>query len=92
MPAYDLSSPAVQDWWLESVKSVCKSDCIDGVFVDGNIKALEPGYLKKQIGAQKKEAVTQGYHSIMKRLPDSIGSDKFGYCKHSPGTFSKGRP
>lgn len=76
VPAYDLSTPAVQEWWLGNAKQVCGSGYIDGVFVDGNIKVLEPGYLKRQVGAQKKSAVTKAYHSIMKRLPETIGSDK----------------
>jgi len=40
--AYDLSNPAVQSWWLTHAKQACKSEYIDGIFVDGNIKAWNP--------------------------------------------------
>ena len=73
VPAYDLSNPAVQGWWLKNAREVCDSDYIDGVFIDGNIKALEKGYLRKQIGTPKREEVIKGYHQIMNRLPGALG-------------------
>lgn len=74
--AYDLSNPAVRKWWLSSAKEVCSSDLIDGLFVDGSIKVLEPGYLKKDVGAEKKDAVAKAYHQMMKQLPKVLGPDK----------------
>lgn len=74
--AYDLSNPAVQSWWLEHARSVCRSPYIDGLFVDGNIKVLEPGYLKQEVGADKKNAVVEGYRAMMGQLPVMIGPDK----------------
>ena len=76
VPAYDLSNPAVQGWWLDNAKKVCASGSIDGIFVDGNIKVLEPVYLKRQVGADKKTAVMEAYHGMMKKLPETIGEDK----------------
>ncbi|CAA6677776.1 MULTISPECIES: putative glycoside hydrolase [unclassified Lentimonas] len=75
VPAYDLSNPAVQDWWLTHAKQACGSEYIDGIFVDGNIKALEHGYLKRQVGDAKKTAVEQGYHHIMKQLRAIAGTE-----------------
>lgn len=73
--AYDLSNPAVQSWWLTHAKQACRSPYIDGIFVDGNIKALEPSYLLGYVGKAKKQAVTEGYHRIMKQLRAEIGSE-----------------
>lgn len=73
--AYDLSNPKVQDWWLDNAKWVCSLKNIDGVFIDGNIKALESGYLLRQIGEEKKNATMEGYHSMMQQLPGVIGKD-----------------
>jgi hypothetical protein len=74
--AYDLSNPAVQKWWLDHAKTMCASKYIDGLFVDGNIKVLERGYLLKDVGKKKKDAVEQAYHKMMKKLPGTIGPDK----------------
>ncbi len=71
--AFDLSLPAVQQWWLDHAAQVCASENIDGLFVDGNIKALEPGYLRRPLGDEKRDAVTKGYHTVMQRLPDALG-------------------
>ncbi|MDA3926962.1 MAG: putative glycoside hydrolase [Kiritimatiellae bacterium] len=76
VPAYDLSNSAVQDWWIDSAKMVCTNEFIDGLFVDGNIKVLAPGYLQRQVGADKKAAVLKAYHEMMKRLPEAIGPEK----------------
>lgn len=73
--AYDLSNPAVQSWWLTHAKQACRSQYIDGIFVDGNIKALEPGYLMRQVGNAKKTAVAAGYHRMMKQLRADAGSE-----------------
>ncbi|MDF7806654.1 putative glycoside hydrolase [Pontiellaceae bacterium B12219] len=74
--AYDLSNKKVQQWWLDNAKWVCSSKSIDGVFVDGNIKALEPGYLSRQIGEEKKAETMEGYHVMMKKLPQVIGKNE----------------
>jgi hypothetical protein len=74
--AYDLSNKDVQAWWLGNAQWVCSSKYIDGLFVDGNIKVLEPGYLRQQIGADKKTEVIQAYHKMMKQLPQTLGNDE----------------
>jgi len=76
LPAYDLSSPGVRRWWVESCRSVVADPAIDGVFLDGNIKALEPGYLARQIGAAKKERTIAGYHLMMADTRSAIGPGK----------------
>ncbi|MBK1855851.1 hypothetical protein JO972_12845 [Verrucomicrobiaceae bacterium 5K15] len=76
VPAYDLTQPKVQQWWLDHAREVCASDSIDGLFVDGNIKALEERYLLRQIGKDKRSALTAAYHQMMKQLPEKLGKDK----------------
>jgi hypothetical protein len=75
-PAYDLSNEEVQAWWLKNAQQVCSSPHIDGLFVDGNIKALEKGYLRRQVGAEKKDAVAKAYHRMMAQLRQSLGQDE----------------
>ena len=76
VPAYDLTNPKIQSWWLDNAKEVCSSPYIDGVFVDGNIKVLEDMYLKRDVGVEKKAAVKKSYNKMMKALPETIGADK----------------
>ncbi len=74
--AYDLSNPRLRDWWTAACKAMTDDAAIDGIFVDGNIKALEPGYLRRQIGATKKQQTTDGYHTLMKQTREVLGDDK----------------
>jgi hypothetical protein len=69
--AYDLANPKVVDWWVETALSVCRHDAIDGLFLDGNIKALTP-YLARQLPPDKKEAVTAGYRDMIRRTRAEI--------------------
>ncbi len=74
--AYDLSNRAVQSWWLDNAEKMCSSEYIDGLFVDGNIKVLEPGYLTGAVGAAKQADVERAYHEVMRKLPETIGTGK----------------
>ena len=74
--AYDLSNTQLRDWWLDSCKIMTADASIDGIFIDGNIKALEQGYLRRQIGANKKEQTMDGYHRLMKQTREAIGPNK----------------
>jgi hypothetical protein len=74
--AYDLSNPAVRRWWVESCSQVAADPAIDGIFLDGNIKALEPGYLAGQVGRKKKQETIKGYHQMMRETRQAIGSEK----------------
>lgn len=65
--AYDLSNPQVVDWWTKSALAVCSHEVIDGLFLDGNCKAITP-YLAKQLPTGKKEAVIAGYHDMIRRI------------------------
>ena len=74
--AYDLSNSKLRDWWLDSCRIMTADAAIDGIFIDGNIKALEPGYLRRQIGAEKKKQTMDGYHLLMKHTREAIGPNK----------------
>ncbi len=76
LQAYDLSDPEVRAWWVRSCSVMTADPVIDGIFVDGNVKVLEPGYLARQIGAVKKRRIVLGYHSMMKQLREAIGPNE----------------
>ncbi|MFM8982650.1 MAG: putative glycoside hydrolase [Spartobacteria bacterium] len=74
--AYDLSNPQVREWWVGNAKQLCADPLIDGVFLDGIIKVLSEGYLKRDIGEGKKAAVLDGYKTMMTETRQAIGPDK----------------
>ena len=74
-PIFDLSHPEVRKWWVAHCVKMVQEDAIDGLFLDGNIKALDPSYLRGQIGAEKKQAVKEGYSLMMQLLKDEVPKD-----------------
>ena len=74
--AYDLSNPDLRTWWVNACKNMTRYPQIDGIFLDGNIKALERGYLARQIGAAKKKQTMAGYHLMMEQTRQAIGPEK----------------
>ena len=76
VPAYDLTNTKVRDWWVAHAKQVCADPAIDGLFLDGNVKALEPTYLLGEIGKAKKESVLDGYTAMMEATRQALGPDK----------------
>lgn len=74
--AYDLSNADLRKWWADTCQNLTKDPAIDGIFLDGNIKALEPGYLAPQIGAEKKQQTMAGYHLLMKQTREAIGPNE----------------
>jgi hypothetical protein len=74
--AYDLTNPQVREWWISNAKQICADPVIDGVFLDGIIKVLSPGYLVRDIGKEKKTALEDGYKTMMTETRRAIGPDK----------------
>jgi len=74
--AYDLSNPDLRAWWVGTCRSMTADPAIDGIFLDGNVKALDPGYLARQIGAGKKKRTMDGYRLMMKETREAIGPNK----------------
>lgn len=90
VPAYDLSNAQVRKWWVDQCKRMTDDPAIDGVFFDGNVKALEPGYLRREIGQEKKEQVEAGYKQMMQQTREAIGSDKLMIANILRARFEKG--
>jgi hypothetical protein len=76
VPAYDLSNQKLRKWWVVACAAMTKHPSIDGIFLDGNIKVLEPGFLRKQIGADRKAKVLAGYHLLVRQTRKAIGPGK----------------
>ena len=76
VPAYDLTNAKVRDWWVGNAKQVCADPAIDGLFLDGNVKVLEPTYLLAEIGKAKKDGVLEGYTSMVAETRRALGPDK----------------
>lgn len=74
--AYDLTNPQVREWWIGNAKQICADPLIDGVFLDGIIKVLSPGYLVRDIGKEKKAALVDSYKTMMTETRQAIGPDK----------------
>ncbi len=74
--AYDLTDAKVRDWWIASAMRVCADPAIDGLFLDGNVKVLEPEYLLGDIGKAKKAGVLDGYTAMMGETRRMLGPDK----------------
>ena len=74
--AYDLTNPQLREWWVGHAKQMCADPAIDGLFLDGNIKVLSAGYLKRDIGIEKKNAIFQAYEGMMRETRQAIGPDK----------------
>jgi hypothetical protein len=74
--AYDLTNAKLRDWWLANVRQVCTDPAIDGLFLDGNVKVLEPAYLRNEIGGKKKSELVDGYTAMMADARRVLGPEK----------------
>ena len=88
--AYDLSNAQLRQWWANSCRSMTADPAIDGIFLDGNIKALEPGYLARQIGTAKKQQTIEGYHQMMRQTREAIGPDELMVANILRARFDNG--
>ena len=76
LEAYDLSNKMLRDWWIDAVEDVCSDPSIDGVFLDGVVKIIEPIFLKGVITPQKKAAELAGYMTMMADTRKMLGPQK----------------
>ena len=76
LQAYDLTNKALRDWWIDAAEDVCSDPAIDGVFLDGVVKVLEPAFLKGVIGEEKKAAELAGYVTMMEDTRKMLGPQK----------------
>lgn len=73
--AYDLSNEKLRKWWVDTMAGVCKSEYIDGLFLDGNVKVLTT-FLTGDLPKGKKEAVTEGYRVMMDESRKALADEK----------------
>lgn len=90
VPAYDLSNADLRHWWVSACQSMSADPAIDGIFLDGNIKALEPRYLSKQIGVVKKKQTIDAYHLLMQETRKAIGPNKLMIANILRARFQNG--
>ena len=76
LQAYDLSNKALRDWWIDAVEDVCSDPFVDGVFLDGVVKVIEPAFLKRLITPEKKAAELAGYKTMMADTRKMLGPTK----------------
>jgi Hypothetical glycosyl hydrolase family 15 len=76
LQAYDLSKKALRDWWIDAVEEVCSDPSVDGVFLDGVVKIIEPDFLKDVISPEKKAAELAGYVTMMEDTRQRLGPQK----------------
>ena len=74
--AYDLTNQALRDWWLTAANAVCSDPAIDGIFLDGVVKIVEPIFLKGVITPEKKAAELDAYVTMMKDTRKMLGPKK----------------
>jgi len=74
--AYDLTNAKLRDWWLANAGQVCADPAIDGLFLDGNVKVLDPAYLRNEIGGEKKADLVDGYTAMMADARRMLGPEK----------------
>ncbi|TWT55339.1 putative glycoside hydrolase [Allorhodopirellula solitaria] len=76
LPAYDLSNKTLREQWIDAADDVCSDPAIDGIFLDGVVKVLEPAYLKREIGEQKKAAELAGYVTLIEDTRQMLGPNQ----------------
>ena len=74
--AYDLTNPELRKWWLDHCVEMAEIEAIDGIFIDGNIKALEHEFLGNVVGDEKKNQVKEDYDQMMADLRKAVPKDK----------------
>ena len=76
LQAYDLTNKALRDWWIDAAEAVCSDPAIDGIFLDGVVKVLEPAFLKGPVGEENKAAELAGYVTMMEDTRKMLGPQK----------------
>ncbi|MHC4993878.1 MAG: putative glycoside hydrolase [Planctomycetota bacterium] len=72
---YDLSNPAVQDWWANEVKKAVVDGSCDGVFMDAFPQIASPGNVRLW-GRAKYDAIQEGLIKTIRKTRRQIGPDK----------------
>lgn len=84
---YDLRNREFRDWWIRICKAEVENPMIDGVFLDGNIKALYPPFLEQAISPEESAEYRVAYDETMRELREAIGPDKLMHANIIRGLF-----
>ena len=91
LQAYDLSNKALRKWWVDAAEDVCSDPSIDGIFLDGVVKIIEPAFLKGVISSEKKAAELAGYVTMMDDTRKRLGPQKLMLANILESTFFRFR-
>jgi hypothetical protein len=76
-PRYDLSVPAMREWWSDTVANAMTKAPLDGVFADAIPKiAMAEAANRKLWGDAKYEAVERGLRDLLRMVKRKIGPDR----------------
>jgi len=89
---FDISLPAVRDWWMKDATRMLSDPNIDGIFVDANIKVWVTPYFAKwnKMGDEKARQIQEGYHKLMTRLNEKHRKDKIIFANILRARFENG--
>ena len=77
LPTYDISNPAMRQWWVERAKTAAKHPAIDGLFVDAVSTIIDDSKSKRQnLEEGKYDAMNDAVKSLFLETRKAIGKDK----------------
>lgn len=74
---FDLTNPAMQDWWVRTACQMAAHEAIDGIFIDAICKAgpITEGGPAKSYPIYDLNKYSQGYWEMASKLRNSLGRD-----------------
>ena len=91
---YDLSNPAMRQWWLDNAVKNVTGAPYDGIFVDAIPQVADRvAGLEKAVGAQKAVALQRGLVTMLEQLKQKLGPDKiiiFNGLRYDPSGCKDG--
>ncbi len=74
--SFDVTQPAVRDWWTDIAKKAVNEYACDGIFVDGMAVGTPKGPWSKLFGKKKAAKLDAGMMTMMKEARKKMGPDK----------------
>jgi len=74
--SFDVSKPAVREWWTDVAKVACTKHSCDGVFADGLTAGTPGGPWSNLFGKEKGAELDAGMKTMMKLARKKLGPDK----------------
>jgi hypothetical protein len=75
VPAYDLSQPAMREWWSDVAARAMREAPLDGIFADALPQVLTKAKARA-LGADKHQALVAGLKEMMAATRQKLGPDK----------------